>query len=236
MHFLHTRRREAEWIDEPGADPVQLRKSLAYIRRVNRVMGYTRVVLRQLDRFSARWDRSKVVTILDIGTGSADIPLAILRWADRRGFNVRIVAIDLNPQIVLEAAAAVRDPRLTILRADALCVPFADGSFDYAITSMFLHHLDDADARQALSEMGRVAKRGIIASDLLRHRSAYAFIWLFTTLSNPMVKHDARVSVAQSFNREEILGLRDGAGVGFAEYSVHYMHRFVLAGEKSGRS
>jgi ubiquinone/menaquinone biosynthesis C-methylase UbiE len=235
MHFLHTRRREAEWIDEPGADPVLLRESLAYIRRVNRVMGYTRVVLNQLDRFSARWDKSKEVSLLDIGTGSADIPLAILRWADRRGFKVRIVAIDLNPQIVREAAAAVRDPRLTILRADALRLPFSDGAFDYTLTSMFLHHLDDADAQQALSEMGRVAKRGIVASDLLRHRSAYAFIWLFTLLSNPMVKHDARVSIAQSFNREEILGLRDGAGVGFADYSVHFMHRFVLAGEKSGQ-
>lgn len=232
MPSLRTRRREAEWMDEPGADPELLRKSLAYIRRVNRVMGYTQVVLHQLERFSMKWEKGRPITILDIGTGSADIPVAILRWADRRGLNVRIVGVDLHARTAREAAAATSDPRLEIVQADALCLPFADASFDYALTSMFLHHLSDAQARQALSEMGRVARRGIIASDLLRHRSSYAFIWLFTLLSNPMVKHDARVSIAQSFNRKEILGLRDEAGVGFAEYSVHALHRFVLAGEK----
>jgi hypothetical protein len=47
------------------------------------------------------------------------------------------------------------------------------------------------------------------------------------------VKHDARVSVRQAFTREEILALRDKAGLGFAEYHKHFGHRFVLAGEKA---
>src|SRR5258707_5497915 len=122
-------------------------------------MWYTRVVLDQLERFSARWDKATEISLLDIGTGSADIPLEILRWADRRGLKVRIVAIDLNSQILREAAAAVSEPRLILLRADALRLPFSDGAFDYTLTSMFLHHLDDVDARQALSGIGRVSKR-----------------------------------------------------------------------------
>jgi hypothetical protein len=47
-----------------------------------------------------------------------------------------------------------------------------------------------------------------------------------------MLKHDARVSVAQAFTSEEICGLRDRAGIGFARFYRHFGHRFVLAGEK----
>jgi ubiquinone/menaquinone biosynthesis C-methylase UbiE len=232
MNFLRTRRREVEWMDDPHADPILLDKSLAFIRRINRRLGYTRVILKQLERFSANWPRGQTIRMIDVATGSADIPLAILRWADARNFKVSVVGVDINPEVARLAAAHANDPRLTLVRASAMDLPMADGSFDYAITSMFLHHLSDEDAERALAEMGRVSQRGVIISDLLRLGYAYAFIWLFTLLSNPMVKHDARVSVAQSFSRAEILALRDRAGLEFAGYRTHLWHRFVLAGER----
>ncbi|HWE04156.1 MAG TPA: methyltransferase domain-containing protein [Tepidisphaeraceae bacterium] len=236
LSFLHTRRREAEWLDDPAVDPNQLRDSLAFIRKVNRFLGYTRIVLDHLDRFSVHWTPGSKIRLLDVGTGSADIPIAILEWADKRHLDIQIVGIDLNPQVAgIAAAAAVADPRLAIVRGDALDLPFLDHSFDYAITSMFLHHLSDEQARRALAEMGRVSRRGIIASDLLRLNRSYAAIWIATLLASPMVKHDARVSVAQAFSRPEIISLRDQADLGYAKYFDHGWHRFVLAGEKNER-
>jgi ubiquinone/menaquinone biosynthesis C-methylase UbiE len=121
---------------------------------------------------------------------------------------------------------------LHFVQADALRLPFADGSFDYAHTAMFLHHLDDGAATAVLREMARVARRGIVAADLLRHRRAYAWISLFTLGAGPMVRHDARASVAQAFTKPEVLRLRDEAGIGFARYHRHFGHRFALAGER----
>lgn len=123
-------------------------------------------------------------------------------------------------------------PGLQFVQADALHLPFADASFDYVLTAMFLHHLDDGAAAAVLREMGRVARRGVVAADLLRHRRAYAWITLLTLLSGPMVKHDARASVAQAFTKPEVLRLRDAAGLGFARYYRHFGHRFALAGER----
>jgi hypothetical protein len=97
---------------------------------------------------------------------------------------------------------------------------------------MFLHHLDEPGAIRVLTEMNRVARRGIIAADLVRNRRAYAWISLFTLWTSAMIRHDARVSVAQAFSRNEMLALRDAAGVGYARYYPHFGHRFVLAGEK----
>jgi ubiquinone/menaquinone biosynthesis C-methylase UbiE len=156
-----------------------------------------------------------------------------MRWAHRRSFDVRIVGVDRHAETVAAAREAdERDARFTIVRGDALAVPFADGSFDYALCSMFLHHLSDDEAVTVLSEMGRLSRRGVIAADLLRHRRAYAWVRALTVFSNPIVRHDAAVSVAQAFTREEVLVLRELAGLGFAGYYRHFGHRFVLAGEK----
>lgn len=223
-------------MDEPGADPAELRRSLKFIRRINALLGYTRATLAHLKRFSRTWQPGQRINIIDLATGSADIPRAILRWADRRGFDVRIVAVDRHPETARAAGeAGPAEPRLTIVQADVFDLPFADGSFDYALTAMFLHHLDDAQVVEVLKTMARLAGRGVIVADLLRHYRAYGWISLFTAFAGPMVRHDARVSVAQAFTKKEILALRDAGGLFFARYYRHFGHRFVLAGERTGR-
>lgn len=235
---LPARVRVREWMDAPEADPALVRRSLGFLRRANRLLGYTRSTLAHLERFSRSWRPGERIRVIDFATGSADVPRAILRWANRRGWDVRVVGVDLHAVTAQAAALADKapDPRLQIVRANVLELPFAEGSFDYATTSLFLHHLDDDDVVRVLAGMGRVARRGIIAGDLLRRRRAYAWIKLFSTFTNPMVRHDGPASVAQAFTRDEILALRDRAGLGFATYFEHFGHRFVLAGEKTNRS
>jgi SAM-dependent methyltransferase len=232
LNSLSQRRRQEEWLDAPNADPEWLRKSLSYIRWVNRLFGYTRATIGHLDRFSRGWKAGQTVRILDLATGSADIPRAILKWAEKNGFDVRIVGVDLHPGMAREAAESLDDTRFSVVRADALRLPFADDGFDYAITNMFLHHLDNDQIVSVLRGMARVSRRGIIAADLVRNRRAYFWIKVFTLLANPMVKHDAPISVAQALTRAEVLSLRDRAAIGFASYYSHFAHRFVLAGEK----
>ena len=231
-HMLEHRHREPEWMVEESVDPKLLADSLAFIRRVNRWLGYTRATLGHLERFSKHWKPGERITMVDLATGSADIPRAILKWADHRGFDVRIVAIDRHTVTARQAADGPVDPRLTILQGDVFNLPFDTGSFDYALTAMFLHHLDDAGAATVLRTMGNLARRGVIVADILRSRRAYAWITLFTLMANPMVRHDARVSVAQAFNKREIIALRENAGLNFAAFYRHFGHRFILAGEK----
>ena len=233
LGFLSVRRHQPEMLDEPNADRRGLLKSLSYIRIFNRLLGYDRLIVAQLERFSAGWKPGETIRILDVGTGSADIPLTILQWAQGKGFDVRIIGLDLHPIISAEAAkAAAGHANLKIIRGDAMSLPFDAGSFNYAITSMFLHHLDEQQVVTVLREMNRVSQRGIIASDLLRMRRSYFFVTLTTLFANKMVRHDAKVSIKQAFTKNEILELRDKAGVSYADYSSHLTHRFVLAGEK----
>ena len=75
---------------------------------------------------------------------------------------------------------------LRIVQGDVFDLPFAAGSFDYALTAMFLHHLADGEVVAVLRTMGRLARRGVIVADLLRHYRAYAWVSLFTLFSTPM--------------------------------------------------
>jgi ubiquinone/menaquinone biosynthesis C-methylase UbiE len=229
--ILHHRQLEPEWMDEPGVSPEELRRGLRFIRRVNRYLGYTRATIHHLQRFSRRWPRGQTIRIVDLATGSGDIPLAILRWAQRERLDVRIVGVELHPTTAL-VAAETPHPRLSIVRGDARQLPFADGSFDYAMTSMFLHHLPEEQIVTVLREMDRVSRRGVVVADLIRNPRALAWITFFTALASPIIKHDARVSVRQAFTVDEFSSLARQAGLDYAQCHVQFGHRFVLAGEK----
>ena len=221
-------------MDDPAADPAELARALAFIRGINRALGYTRATVGHLRRFSRGWAAGDRITMLDVATGTADVPRAVLRWADRSGVDVRVVGLDLHAATLAEAVRRNHDPRLTFVRGDALALPFPDRSVDYVLSGMFLHHLPEALALVALREMDRVARRGVVVADLLRNRRAYAWITLFTLAASRMVRHDARGSVAGAFTTAELLALRDAAGVAYAAPFHHFGHRLILAGERVG--
>ena len=226
------RQREPEWMDEDSADPGELRRSLMFIERVNRYLRYTRSLIHHLEIASRRWKKGGTVTILDIATGSGDVPQDVLAWGRRRGFDLRITGVDRHADTLQIARESTADDAIRFLRADALDLPFAKNSFDYVICSMFLHHLSEEDAGKVIAAADRIGRRGFFIADLSRSRRALAWITLFTVFSNPMVKHDARVSVKQAFTRKEILQIAHRAGVTGAVCHKHFGHRFVLAKQK----
>ena len=230
---LTHRVRQHEWMDEPDVDPRLLARSLGYLRAVNKLLGYTRQLLNRLETYSQRWNRQDSIKIVDIGTGSADMPIAVLKWADANGWKMTCTGVDLHAKTAQAARDASPDPRLTIVRADAIHLPFHDNAFDYAITSTFLHHLDTADVVKTIAGMARVSSRGVVIADLVRSYPAYAGIKLMTAFANPVVRHDGPASIAQGFTRDEVLTMRDQAGLGFTEYEEYFYNRFILAGEKN---
>jgi len=231
--FLAHRQRSAEWMDDPAVDPARLGNSLRFLRRLNRYMGYVRATLWYFKRFSRTWRPGERIVIADVATGSADIPLAIVRWGRAAGFNVHVVAIDLHESTVDFARQWTDEPRLLhFARGDARWLPLADGGVDYAMCNMFLHHLSDADAVASIRELNRVAKRGILVADLIRTWRMYAWTRLATAASCPIIRHDAITSIMQTFSRSEAQQLIHAAGVDYAQFREHFGYRFVLAGEK----
>jgi ubiquinone/menaquinone biosynthesis C-methylase UbiE len=227
------RRREEEWMDGPDVPPAELLAALAYIRGVNRLLGYNRVTRGVFSEWAARWN-GQAMSVVDVATGSGDVPADLLRWADAGGRQLRILGVDLHPVTIAQAAIRVPDRRFSAVRADALRLPLPDASVDYAVTSMFLHHLPEDIAAAVMAEMWRVARRGVLAADLLRNRRALFWITALTAFASPMVRHDARASVRQAFTLSEATELARRAGWSGAVVARHFAHRFTIVATKPG--
>src|SRR5207244_3558503 len=59
----------------------EMKKTLERLGLINRLFGGVSPVLRYLKNQSTRWRDDEIIHILDVGTGGAEIPVAIARWA-----------------------------------------------------------------------------------------------------------------------------------------------------------
>ena len=225
-----------ELMDEPAQDRAELARSLADLRRVNRWLGGTRVVLHHLERLIARHPRPSY-RILDLATGSGDIPLQVARWARERDVQVEIVASDNHATTLALAREHVAgNPAVRVAEADALALPWPDESFDVVLLSTALHHFDDdQDCLRVLREMDRVSRIGLIVNDLARSRAALlgarllaATVWR----THPVTRHDGPLSVRRAFTPGELRELAARAGFRKAEVHSHVPFRVALVVEK----
>jgi SAM-dependent methyltransferase len=152
---------------------------------------------------------------LDVATGSADIPAAIVEWARRQGIQVEVTAIDKNPMAVREAIVFTRSyPEISVAVADGFSLPFEDGSFDIVMCANTLHHYGEEDAVRLLKEIQRVAAIGYIVKDLRRSWVAWSLITVLTRIftRNRLTRHDGPLSVLRSYTVTEQDALAGRAG------------------------
>lgn len=205
-----------ELLDGPLDDPAELAGNLRDLRRINRRFGGIDLTAAAIEALAAHRDE---LTMLDVGTGGADIPIALIERARARGRRLRVVGIDSRPEIL---AAAVRaNPAiaatdgLELHVGDGRALRFPDRSFDIAHASLVLHHLDPADASKLLREMGRVARLGVVVNDLQRSRLGWLGAWLVghALTFNRLTRHDAPLSVRRAYRATEMVDMLRSAGL-----------------------
>jgi len=193
------RRRGFEILDDPSVEPRLRVRSIEDVVSSNRWLGGRRAALGELRRAVRGVSRA---TVLDIGTGLADIPARARELAACEGVCVDTIGVDEAAPLLMTARQ-----RLThAVCANALALPFADASVDVVICSQVLHHFDECGAAALLREMHRVARRVAIVSDLRRSWIAAGGFW---ALSFPLgfhriTRHDGVVSVLRGFTTVEL--------------------------------
>jgi ubiquinone/menaquinone biosynthesis C-methylase UbiE len=220
-----------ELLDDPAQVLEELPANLRDIRRLNRWFGGTRTVVRHVDALLAQIDQA---TILDVATGSADIPLALWRWGLRKRKLLRITAMDHSPEILAEAEKIVGGSGIELTLGDAQRLPWAEDSFDVVTCCLALHHFPPAQARVALAEMWRVARRAVLVADLERGRASYLGVWLatHTVARNRLTRHDGPLSVLRAYTPREAAELAAVAGLENIALHRHVFFRFVLIAQK----
>ena len=228
-----------ELLDGPLDDPAALAGNLRDLRRVNRLLGGVRLSRLAIDlllRVAPTHLDLSPISIIDVGTGAVDIPVALLADARRRGRRLEVFAVDARPA-VLETARAIRPALgriagLALGVSDGRSLPHPDRSIDIAHASLLLHHLEPDDAVAVLVEMARVARVGVVVNDLNRGRMHWLGAWLIGHLltRNRYTRRDAPLSVRRAYTRREMRGLLAQAGLRpVGEFGGFVGHRYAIA-------
>jgi len=197
-------------MDRPQPVTAELEVDLHNLRQLNRYFGSYRLI----ERFLRRWiqPRSRM-RILDLATGSGDIPRLVVDFARTVGAEVRVDAVDQQPS-TLEIARRLSGgyPEIEFVEADVLA--FDREPYDVVLCSLALHHFAEPDAVRLLQRCRDLSKRYVLVSDLRRGWFATigVFLLTFVFFREPMTRTDARLSAERAFSFAEFSSLAQRAG------------------------
>ena len=198
-------------MDRPQPVTAELRSDLRNLRQLNRHFGSYALTT----YFLRRWIKPGThLRVLDLATGSGDIPRLVIDYARKVGATVTVEAVDQQNSTVEIARDLSADyPEIEFKQGDALHFG-EDGQYDIVLSSLALHHFDEADAVRVLERCQRLSKRFVLVSDLRRGLLASVGVYLLTALiyREPMTRTDARLSAARSFSFREFGSLAERAG------------------------
>lgn len=215
MPDFSSRAQLGELMDDLSRPVAEFEQAYRELATINRKLGGIRAIERFLPKAGVR-------NILDVAAGGCDVGEALAR--DR---SATVVSLDINPM-------GLRRTQHTLpVAADAMCLPFADATFDAVICSLSFHHLTDRECERVVREMWRTSRGYMLVNDLHRHPVAYASIRMLANLfsHSVMVRHDGPVSVLRAFRPDELQDIARRAGVP-ARVHRSFPFRLVLVAKK----
>jgi len=220
-----------EWMDLDQPESPALERDLENLRTLNRRFGSHALVL----GFLKRWLRpGRAWHILDLATGSGDIPEVIAKWARARNLAVQIDAVERQPAtLAIARRRCAAHPEIRFHAGDIR--DFGAGeSWDIVICSLALHHFSEADAIAILRHVHTLAHRFALISDLRRCALGTLGVDLLTAvwMREPMTRNDARASVRRAFSFAELAALARRAGWQRFGHTRHFGFRQAIAIEK----
>jgi len=195
-----------EMMDRDQPPSAKLERDLERIRQLNRWFGSYHLVL----GFIRRWIRpADKIRVVDLATGSGDIPRLIVDYARKIGATVEIDALDRQPATLEIARRMSADyPEISYREANILEWNSVE-SYDITLCTLALHHFSNEDAARLVCRCCQVSKRFVLVSDLRRSFSLVAGVYVLTALifREPMTRYDARLSAIRAFSFSEMRDL-----------------------------
>jgi len=202
---------ELELMDRPQPVSPELEEDLRSIRQLNRWFGSHRIIR----HFVCRWVKPGAhMRIVDLATGSGDIPRLIGDHARKIGARVKIVALD-RQSATLEIARRLSGdyPEISFVETDILEFKSPD-RYDLVLCSLTLHHFSDEDAVRVLRRCRELSHKFVLVSDLRRGWLGMMGVYLLTALifRAPMTRYHRRLSIASATAFAELHHLAQRAG------------------------
>jgi 2-polyprenyl-3-methyl-5-hydroxy-6-metoxy-1,4-benzoquinol methylase len=222
-----------ERMDDPALDPREHARALVGLARINRWTGSAGMLWPTL-REEAR-SLGRPLRLLDVATGSGDIPVSLAKRALRTGIKLDVSGCDVSETAIVAATrrATKANVKATFFRHDVLIDPLPTG-YDIITASLFLHHLTEDDVIRVLKTMADAAGRMVVISDLSRGSFNLGLVWIGCRLlsRSPVVHFDGPVSVKAAFTPKEASELATRASLTGATVTPRFPCRWLLTWKK----
>src|SRR6266487_4325454 len=197
---------ELELMDRPQPVSAELERDLKNLRQLNRWFGSHRIVRHFVRYWVKPGDNMRIV---DLATGSGDVPRLIVDYARKIGAEVEIDAID-KQSATLEIARELSVDYSEIFYSEANVLVWQTAkAYDIVLCSLVLHHFSNEEAVRVLRRCRELSRKFVLVADLRRGLLATAGVYFLTALifREPMTRYDARLSAARAFSFAEFIDL-----------------------------
>ena len=201
-------------MDDPALDPREHVAALRALGTINALSLTASTLVRAIRGLAARSrGDGRPLRVVDVACGGGDVTVAVAR---RLGPAYHVTGIDVSPRAVARAAehaAARAVTNVSFTVGDVLAGGCPD--CDVAVSSLFLHHLDDETARTTIRRLATAATLGGVVSDLVRSRLGLVLAHLVTRLltRSRVARVDGPLSVRAARTSAEYRQLLDRAGL-----------------------
>lgn len=209
--MFESRAVEEEFLDRPDCDPDLAAMSYHFMEMINRNFGGIRVVRRFLAAEAARRTSCSPLRILDIGSGSGDIPLALSRLGRAHALALDFTCLEMAGPAARIARAKLDqagDPAVRLLHEDVFAHRPAE-PYDYAIASMCFHHFSQEQILELVQRLRGFVRDAVLINDLRRSALASLGVRVLLAGAPSGLRHDALLSIRRGFKVDE---LRAGLG------------------------
>ena len=211
---MRKRALQPELMDDPAIDQREHRLALQGLRVLNRVSNAKGPILREIRKEVLR-DQRQSISILDIATGSGDLPIALGRALQTSAVKAELHGCDMSETALAVGREQSEEAGIPVHfhQIDVLHDPIPE--VDVVTCALFLHHLEEDDAIRLLERLSRAARRLLILSDLRRCSSGLALARLVPRLltRSHVVHIDGPRSVEGAFTPVELDLLCKKAGL-----------------------
>lgn len=226
-----------EILDSDTCSAGEVQAVLKVLGRVNRWFGGVSTTQKMVER-AAEACQMKHFSMLEVAAGSGEVPELVRHRLALRGVTLDVTLLDRASNHLPEnqiGEGCIHKNHSVV--GDALALPFADGAFDLASCSLFVHHLNPQQLAQFVREGLRVSRRALLINDLVRHPLHLALAFAgFPMMLNRVAWLDGLTSVRRAYVPDEIRSAIAAAVAPQtvqAQISRHYLFRMGVIVWKS---
>jgi SAM-dependent methyltransferase len=163
--------------------------------------------------------------VLEVGAGDGRLAGRVRQ--ELRGQGIEADFFVLDRRLKHLQAGRPRSDGLHPVVANALTLPFKEGSFDLVTCNLLFHHFSGNQAVAFLRGLGSVAREAVLINDIERHWLPYLLIRMAPWFCRSRVSRlDGLASIRQAYIGPELEELASAAG--FDDFEVHRIVPFRL--------